>query len=449
MIRFLRKLWQDRRGNALIIAGASMPLIVGAAGLASDTIQWVLWKRELQRAADSAAFAGVNGIMQGISVDGDCSSSSPVGRDLVINNHVRVGNDNTTCTVENSPGSGDFTGDPDAVRVTLAVQKRLGFSSFFLSTTPTISASATATIVPDGEYCARSLVDTAVTGISAGGNTVLDLGCGMITNSTSMTAAVAFGSSSVSASPVAAVGGIDANNNWGAGTVLQPFSLAQPDPFLDIDPPASGTFPAANCPGLTVSPSQTKTTWTSGSDYRPMSGASTGAMCFSSLNLKGVTTFPSGSLIVVDGGDITINSGATVNCSGCTFVLTNRSSSSTATIGSVRMNGAATLNLSAPGTSATAPASTYTGIMFYQDRRAAVCTSNCDTINGTATSFLQGALYFPNQDLTLTGNAGMSSNCLQMVGRTLTFSGNVSIHNVCPANSGASAFKGQKVRLVA
>ncbi|HEX6785279.1 MAG TPA: pilus assembly protein TadG-related protein, partial [Sphingomicrobium sp.] len=59
MIGFFRKLLKDRRGNALAIACAAMPMVVGCAGLATDTIQWTLWKRQLQRAADSAALAGV------------------------------------------------------------------------------------------------------------------------------------------------------------------------------------------------------------------------------------------------------------------------------------------------------------------------------------------------------------------------------------------------------
>ena len=60
MIQILQaSFWKDRRGNALVIAGAALPLLVGAAGLATDTIQWTLWKRQLQRAADSAAIAGV------------------------------------------------------------------------------------------------------------------------------------------------------------------------------------------------------------------------------------------------------------------------------------------------------------------------------------------------------------------------------------------------------
>jgi hypothetical protein len=40
MISSLKRLWRDRRGNSLAIAGAALPLILGSAGLASDTIQW-------------------------------------------------------------------------------------------------------------------------------------------------------------------------------------------------------------------------------------------------------------------------------------------------------------------------------------------------------------------------------------------------------------------------
>ena len=59
MLSFLSKLRRDKRGNVLILMGAAMPLLVASAGLATDTIQWALWKRQLQRAADSAAIAGV------------------------------------------------------------------------------------------------------------------------------------------------------------------------------------------------------------------------------------------------------------------------------------------------------------------------------------------------------------------------------------------------------
>lgn len=448
MIRFLRKLWTDKRGNALVIAGASLPLIVGAAGLGTDTIQWVLWKRELQRAADSAAISGVYARIQGIAVNGQCGGTSAVGRDLTINNHVRVGNSNTNCAVENSPASGSYAADPFAVRVNLSVQKQLGFSSMFLAAAPTITASATATIVPDGEYCVVSLENTSATGITATGNATVDLGCGMITNSTSMTAAVATGSSEVNASPIAAVGGIEASDNWGDGTVLQPFTVAQEDPFAHVYPPASGDYPAGNCPNLTVNSNNTKTTWTENADYKAMG---TNTYCFGNITIRGSVTFPANSVIVLDGGSLSANAGASMTCSGCTFILTNRSTATSPTIGNVDLNGGATLNLSAPGTSSTGDTVPYRGILLYQDRRAQSGTSaNLQSnVNGNSSSFLQGGLYFPSQQLTFNGTAGMTTECLQLVARRVSYSGNLNISNSCPADSGASAFTGKKVRLVA
>ena len=59
MRKLFRKIWNDDTGNVLVVMAATMPLFIGAAGLATDTIQWTLWKRQLQRAADSAAIAGV------------------------------------------------------------------------------------------------------------------------------------------------------------------------------------------------------------------------------------------------------------------------------------------------------------------------------------------------------------------------------------------------------
>src|SRR5262245_54879166 len=85
MIVLLKALRRDKTGNALVIAGASLPFIVGAAGLATDTIQWTLWKRQLQRAADSAAIAGTYARVAGANY------SNAVNSDLSKNNHAWMG----------------------------------------------------------------------------------------------------------------------------------------------------------------------------------------------------------------------------------------------------------------------------------------------------------------------------------------------------------------------
>jgi Flp pilus assembly protein TadG len=453
MFKFLRKLWRDRRGNALVIAGAALPLIVGSAGLASDTIQWALWKRQLQRLADSAAEAGVYAKVEGNTVD-NCSNiatatySSPVAYAIRSNNHLPQ---TPTCSATNPPSTGGYTADSNAVRVTVSMQRRLGFSGMFMTATPTITASATATIVPGGHYCVVSLENTSTTGITATGNADVDMGCGMITNSTSMTAAVATGSSDVNASPIAAVGGIAASNNWASGTVLQPFTIAESDPFATVNPPASTDYPTQACPNLTVNSNTTMTSFTSGSDYRPMAGGSAGAMCFGNITIRGSVTFPAGSVIVLDGGALSLGAQSTINCSGCTFVLTSRTAGTNpSSIGNVNINAGAQLNLSAPGTSATGIAAYYKGIMMYQDRRAqdGVNANNQNTVNGNASSTLQGAFYFPSQQLTFNGTAGMTTDCMQMVARRVYYSGNMHIANSCSAQSGASDFTGKKVRLV-
>jgi len=415
MIAFLKSLWRDRRGNALVIAAAALPLVLGSAGLASDTIEWALWKRQLQRAADSAAMAGVYAKMQ------TADYVAAVNQDLTHNNHVGI----TTAVTPNSPPpSGAYSSDPYAVRVALSVQKALSFSSLFLPTAPTIRATATATIVPSGQYCVVSLEDTPTTGINATGSTYLNLGCGMITNSTSLNAAVATGSSTVIASPIAAVGGIPASNNWGTGTTLQPFTVAQADPFAAVNPP---TVPNGCNQNKNIANNSSET----------IAGG-----CFRSLSIAG-TAILSGE-IVLNGGGFTVGTQANVTCNGCTIILTNSDTSPTATIGNFEIVGSPEMHWTAP------TSGPYKGLLVYQDRRAIDGTSNNlqNKLRGSSTSYFEGAFYFPKQELEFTGSTGMNTNCLQLVGRRVKFSGNSSITNSCPGGSGAASFEGKRVRLV-
>jgi len=418
MIAFIKSLWSDRRGNAMVLAAAALPLVLGSAGLASDTIEWALWKRQLQRAADSAALAGVYAKVESQSY------TSAVTADLARNNHVGI---TTVVTPSNPPSSGAYTSDAMAVRVSLAVQKRLSFSSIFLATAPTIRATATATIVPSGQYCVVSLENTAVTGINATGSTDVNLGCGMITNSTSLNAAVATGSAEVIASPIAAVGGIPASNNWGPGTVLQPFTIAQDDPFAAVVPPTG-----QSCSGNTNVPNNSTATI----------GAANTVTCVGSLSLAGTATLR--GTIYVDGGGVTVGTQANVTCDQCTIVLTNHSTSPTATIGNFEVTGSPQMHWVAP------TSGTFKGLLIYQDRRAIDGTSNNlqNKLRGSSTSYFEGAFYFPGQQLEFAGTTGMNTNCLQLVSRRVVFTGNSAINNTCPGGSGAMSFAGKRVRLV-
>jgi len=421
MIASFKKLWRDKRGNALVIVAAALPLVLGSAGLASDTIQWALWKRQLQKAADSAALAGVYARMATQDVTTAVNYDVDSG-----NNFVRSGSAAKKITLLNAPVvgfPGNGAGFNNAVSVQLQIQRTLSFSSIFLRSTPIITANATAAAVASGEYCAQAQINTNTTGISAGGNTTVNLKCGMITNSTSMDAAVAFGSSSVTASPVAAVGGLDKTDNWAAGTVLLPFTLAQPDPFADIDPP---TIPSG-CSNFSDKPSDNQT-WPATKPTAPV--------CIKDLTLKGTITLQPATYIIT--GSIGVNSGAVVNCTGCTFIMTNDTPANT---GTVDINGGATMNLTASSTGA------YAGILFYSNRGADA--SKINKINGNSSSNYSGAFYFPHQQVDFTGNAGVTFQCLKLVSWQLTFRGNSTINNNCPPGWYGDRFTGRHVRLVA
>lgn len=412
---FLRRIFADQRGNALIITAAALPLVIGSAGLATDTVQWAMWKRQLQRSADSAALAGVFGIVQGQD------HQAAVNRDLAINSHVGIA---TTTVVQRSPAG--FSSDPYAVRVQLSVQKRLGFSSLFMSTPPTVTAAGTATVVAQGQYCVISLEPTTTTGLTYTGNAMVDMGCGQATNSIGGTAVDASGSSTIIASPIAAVGGIPASNNFAAGTDVHPYSMRQVDPFASINPPV----PSGSCPNINVNTTET---------------VSLSAGCYGNMTLNGTVTLGPGTY-VLDAGSLSIGSQARVSCSGCVIILTSRTATNNpGSIGNVDINGGATVSMTAP------TSGTYAGILFYQDRRALDGNSanRNSRINGNSSSTYQGAFYFPAQKITFNGTSGMVTNCIQMVARRVEFSGNTQITNVCPVGSGASSFDATTIRLVA
>ena len=404
-LSWINRLLRDRRGNVLAITAASMPLILGGAAMAIDTIQLSVWKRQLQRAADSAAIAGAYAESQGVEAD------DAVHRDLDENVFP-------TLSVPEEVVVGPVPGHQRAVRVSLTAQRTVPFMSFFTNTPNTITAEATAALVTEGEFCMISLFDGTSAGIDVSGNSTLSLGCGMKTTSKSDNAVIATGSSSVEASPVAAVGGIEGSNNFVGDTTIQPYAAAQTDPLGHLpDPPAQ-----TNCQdAVTVAPNSSQT-------LEPG--------CYEGLTFKGTATLEPGTYYVT--GDVDFTSQANVTGEGVTIVLTGPGGEA----GDLKINGQAAIDLSAPGADDGEP---YPGVLFFRDRRASTIEVK---INGGADMAFEGALYFPTTDLFFAGNSGMEVQCMQVVGRILKFRGTTDITNECPEDGAAQAFQQTIVRLV-
>ena len=132
----LRKLAREDAGNVLAITAASLPLLIGAAGLAVDTAQWSYWKRQLQREADSAALAGAFAIAQGKDAVAVATS------DLNRNNTITLSG---AADISSAPNAGAYAGNSQAVRVVITTTQRLPFSGYFMSSPPSFTAISRAT----------------------------------------------------------------------------------------------------------------------------------------------------------------------------------------------------------------------------------------------------------------------------------------------------------------
>ena len=461
MLRLLKKLRRNDRGNVLILTAAAMPLLLGSAGLAVDTIQWTLWKRQLQRAADSGALAGV---YHRVQIDTQAQVETAVARDIdVASLFKRPTNTTSTAfmqllaepTVTLLADDGD---NVERVRVHLQYQRPLVFSSIFMAEAPIITATATAASVPgSGEYCFVSLESSNnQTGITIGGSTSLELDCGMMSNSPAPNSALSNGSASnVTATSIDAVGDIEYSDRWDVED-YNPYTPAIADPFanVNVDRSQMKCFnPSGNQPLLGTSTSNNfngNNASVTFASARATSGF-TDVNCFRGLDVPtGQTmTLPAGTYYIGEAG---MNVQGNLTCTGgCTFVLTRINELNA--VGRLSVNANANnggnLNITAPTTG------DYAHIAIFQDRNAVDSTSNKNRINGSSSSVITGAIYFPNQEIVYNGNGNTSFACTRLVGRRLNFTGNSGVSNKfaaaedCPWGEAGAIQAGRRVRLVA
>jgi hypothetical protein len=408
-LSWLKDLISNERGNVFLIGAAVMPLLLGAAAVAVDTIQLSIWNRQLQRAADSAAIAGAYALKQRVNIQ------AAVDEDLAANSFPLIAEEELV-----TPG--ERLGFKRTVRVQLTASQKLPFLSIFTSRAVTLSADATAALADDGSYCMIALDDDdKKPGIVVSGNSVVNLKCGMKTNATGTNTIDGNGSKSkIIAEPVASAGGLD-EGNFPPGTTLQPNSDPQADPLAWLPNPSV----PAGCKSGTLSVGSGQTVTLSDTE-----------ICYEAYDIQGTLNLTGSNVVMTaNGGNISVQ--GTLKGGSVTVVMT----SATGAAGDVKVTSAdATLDLAAP------TSGPYNGLLFYRDRRAGYVDIK---ITGNASLKLSGALYFPTADLSVAGNADSEFECLQMIGKKLSFSGGSSSDNSCGDNDISNSLKTTIVRLIA
>jgi len=237
--RTFRELKNSTSGNATLLVALGMPVLIGGSGLAVDTAQWYMWKREIQYAADQAALAGA------------WARSNEESRDTFVNRARQEfsANVSTTKLINTVPEVRlvDYNGgDDNSVVVTVTASQTLPFSSFITGNAAEVAVYSQASFT-DGKKFTACLIATDEDdsgAITIGGSATLTAACGLAALSTSDSSIVINGNPTVEPGWVVSAGGIDDWLTEYSDAEIREYMSGLTDPFADLTTPTPNPNPA-------------------------------------------------------------------------------------------------------------------------------------------------------------------------------------------------------------
>jgi Flp pilus assembly protein TadG len=405
------RLWRDEAGVVAIMFALMFPVLAAMVALGIDVGFWYSAKRGLQNAADAAAVAGGHELRLG--------NSTTVAESTALQEATRNGFDSGTgtITVSSPPGSGSYTGSSLAVEVSLSNPGMTFFSQLVMDFTPTINARAVAILGSDSDACVLALSGTVAKAVSASGNPAIVFdGCQVASNSSAANAIYVGGSATLEADCATTVGGVSGDLDLDCSSAATG-TRAVDDPYADLPSP---TITGCDETGYSVN--------SGGSE-----AISPGTYCNGfTIRGGGEVTLAAGTY-VIDGGSFKINGGGILTGSNVTFIFANGATADVA--------GGAEVTLSASTTG------DYAGIVFFQDEDTVSGTNN--KFNGGSTMSINGAMYFPSQDVEFTGGASIGGpDCTLIVAQSVGFGGNANLQSDCDGLGGNTVDIYDSVELV-
>jgi hypothetical protein len=400
-------------------------VLLGFAGLGVDAGMWQTAKRDMQGAADQAAYSAVIAVNAGgaatVNAQAVAAQMGFVGNATNCAKNSQTG---VTVCVNNPPTQGTYKGYSQGWEVFISQPQQTFLSRVFL-TSVTAAAHAVALSQIKGDFCILQLNKTVGSGFAFSGTSAsIDTpNCNIQVDSGSATAAKCNGSGNViTANILAVTGTTNCGSNLSPGTQLKsPVStIANPYAQTLVPTPSCGTsgkgsgydqLVAQGLKGDSINGTVTLTPPTTSSPPELVWCDSQGLDFSGTAN---VTLNP--GIYIITQGVLKINAGATLTGTGVTFVLEGTAS--------LDIAGGASVNLSAPLLDS---GSSMAGLVFFQP------SSNTSgaTINGGGVVSFTGALDFAAAAVTYGGGTGAASPCTQLIGDTITISGNTTFQNNC------------------
>ena len=431
-----RSVIRTQDGVVAIHMAVTLAALLGMAGLATDVGLVFQLQRQMQAAADAAAFSAALAVSTGYPANYTTEAYAVAGQNGFVN-----GANNVTVTVYSPPkappASTTDAANASAIQVVIK-QKQSPLNPSVVYSGFTVSAQAVAVPVPSTTPpCIVQLSPAASPGISIGNGANVHLGtCGIEACSTNSTQALLInGGATVTAQGLSAAGAISLSGGLTINSTHNINSLAgcptgictantacakTPDPYAAQI--ASLTLPPGGC---SLGTGQNYA-WHSGN---PAYTFNPGVWCGGVTFGQGLTYKLNPGVYYVNAGTFNVTGGATLNGTGVTIVLTGSGSS----YANVNIAGAA-FNVSAPTSGTTS------GIALLGDPKGPSTDTN--TFQGGSQQNIQGAMYFPSESVVINnGTATNSTACTQLVAGKISFQGGMSFGSSC-INMGTSSLGG-------
>lgn len=258
--RTIRELKGSTSGNSALLVALGMPALIGGAGLAVDTAQWYMWKRELQFAVDQAALAGA-----WARTDTETEALYEVRALQELTSNLSTTSDfldDPSVSIE------DYAdGTDNSVMVTASATKRLPFSSFITGNDTTVYASAQASFGEGQTFsaCILAVNESDSGAIIIQGSVTLAQSCGIAALSISDEAITRNGEASdPGTGELTARGGIDDDFDDVDGLTINEYVDELFDPYEDLTPPLDNTPQTYSCQDVTeeIGYNYTRQVWT-------------------------------------------------------------------------------------------------------------------------------------------------------------------------------------------
>lgn len=431
---WLQKLRESLHGTVAIQMGLIFVALIGMGALSVD-IGFAYYKhRQMQSAADAAAFGAAiaesnNENFNAINLEAFALAAQAGFVNGV--NGVRV---TPHIPPVSPPASAADAANPAAVQVIITQPQTLHLAGVLYSGAFTLSAQAVAAAGSSGSYCMLALDQTACGAVTIENNAIVqplpcDDHCGVAANSSCGSAIVLKNNAQING-PVSTVGNWSLSNNAKLNCTPKKSGASRVnDPYKNVSLPAS---PLPSCPS--PSPLSCPLVCTSLLPCTSLSGTVnlTPGRYKGGWNYSNNVTLNLAPGVYYIDNQLSLQNNVTVNATGGVTLVLN---------GNYPMNlgNNTIINITAPANGPTA------GLAIASIRT----NTQTQTFSNNVTLNMKGALYFPNGQAYFSNNAIIkSTTCTQLIAGTIDYQNNATLDDSQCKAVGGSPIGGGATTLV-